>query len=205
ECSRRVPARHHRHHAGLEGGRRPARRDRDPVGTAMDLSRNPGIQGWPSGVDAENQSSSGDVERQKIKQLAQEFEALLMTQMLREMRRTTMFDDENRGFGSETMTDTVDVELGSALSRAGGFGLADVLLRAFDRRDHGAPVPPTADDLKTAPAAERDVVAPAMPEAAPEIAKADAGPAPSSESAALPGHITSPFGWGSDPFTGKAR
>ena len=59
-------------------------------------------------------SKRTDADRQEIKRLAQQFEAMLMTQMLREMRRrcsTTRKTKEN-GFGAEAMTDTADVELG---------------------------------------------------------------------------------------------
>src|SRR5580765_5922053 len=48
-------------------------------------------------------SKRTDADRQEIKRLAQQFEAMLMTQMLREMRRS-MLDDEDakeNGFGAE--------------------------------------------------------------------------------------------------------
>ena len=44
-----------------------------------------------------------EAERQQVRQLAQEFEALLMTQMLRDMRRSLVdSDEEGTGFGSDT-------------------------------------------------------------------------------------------------------
>src|SRR5262249_3361677 len=74
-------------------------------------------------------------EREKVRQLAREFESMLITQMLRDMRRSMLSDDEEpQGLGAETMTDTIDAELGSSLGRAGGIGLAAVLLKAFDRQ-----------------------------------------------------------------------
>ena len=62
-----------------------------------------------------------------------------MTQMLREMRRSMLDDDEAKenGFGAEAMTDTADVELGAALSRTGGIGLTESLLKVFERQITG--------------------------------------------------------------------
>src|SRR5215467_13827238 len=81
-----------------------------------------------------------EADREEIKRLAQQFEAMLMTQMLREMRKSLLADDEEEkqnGFGLETMTDAADVELGSALSRTGGIGLTSSLLKAFERQIAG--------------------------------------------------------------------
>ena len=57
-----------------------------------------------------------------LKETAQQFEAILMTQVLREMRRAMVDEDEGTsdGFGAGPLLDTANVELGSALSRAGG-------------------------------------------------------------------------------------
>src|SRR6476660_1407778 len=84
-------------------------------------------------------SKRTDADRQEIKRLAQQFEAMLMTQMLREMRRSMLDDEEAKenGFGAEAMTDTADVELGAALSRSGGIGLTDGLLKVFERQITG--------------------------------------------------------------------
>jgi murein DD-endopeptidase MepM/ murein hydrolase activator NlpD len=138
-------------------------------------------------------SPSTDAERQRVKQLAQEFEALLMTQMLREMRRSMLSEDESKnGFGNETMTDTIDIELGRALSRAGGFGLSGVLFKAIDRGlGTGAQQPspgPAPGDATPAPAA-----APA----------GDPGSADETNDLKVPdGRVSSAFGWRQDPFTG---
>ena len=74
--------------------------------------------------------------REKVKQLAQEFESLLMGQMLKEMRKSMLSEDENQepGFGAANMTEMMDTALGAALTKAGGFGLADVMLRGIDRQ-----------------------------------------------------------------------
>src|SRR5262245_48359508 len=92
-------------------------------------------------------SKRTEADRQEIKRLAQQFEAMLMTQMLREMRRSMLDDEEQKetGFGAEAMTDIADVELASALSRAGGIGLTESLLKVFERQITGAGRPDEAD------------------------------------------------------------
>jgi murein DD-endopeptidase MepM/ murein hydrolase activator NlpD len=74
-----------------------------------------------------------------VRQLAHEFEGMLLLQMLRQMRRTTHVgggEEESAGFqaGDDTMTDTMDAELARQLSLAGGVGLADVIVDAFRAR-----------------------------------------------------------------------
>src|SRR3954454_22297487 len=76
-----------------------------------------------------------NAERQQITRLAQEFEAMLTTQMLREMRRSMLDDeDEQSGLGAGPLADTADVEFGRALSRMGGVGLTQGLLDTFERQ-----------------------------------------------------------------------
>src|SRR5260221_12135974 len=139
---------------------------------------------------------SGDTtaaERHQVVRLAQEFEALLMTQMLREMRRSMVSDDEQRGLGAAPLSDTADVEFGRALSRAGGVGLADVVLRAFERQLAGTPAarggPPATGAEGGAPAATLRGSMPAAsgPATAPSGAIGDL-PAP------RPGPVNSPYG-----------
>jgi murein DD-endopeptidase MepM/ murein hydrolase activator NlpD len=129
-------------------------------------------------------------EREKVTQFAHDFEALLMTQMLKEMRRSMLTDeDDDPGYGAATMTDTIDSELGTALSRSGGVGIAAVLMRALDRQP-GIGAPPSA--------AVSVQAAPALPPAAP------APPSPVDVTAPA-GVVTSGFGWRADPITGQTR
>jgi len=90
--------------------------------------------------------------RAEIKRVAQEFEAMLMTQMLREMRRAMIDESESDGFGSNGLTETADVEFGRALSLQGGFGLAEQLLRSFESQIMGtdAAESPDAKSVKKA-------------------------------------------------------
>lgn len=128
-------------------------------------------------------------ERAQIVTLAQEFEAYLLLQMLRQMRQSVLADEQEGGLGTSAMTDTVDLELGRSLSQTGGFGLARSLVGTLDRQ------------LGTEASAGPDAVP--APTPTPQ-------PAPSMQDmsgAQLPLHsvVTSPFGWRHDPLDGSMR
>jgi murein DD-endopeptidase MepM/ murein hydrolase activator NlpD len=120
-----------------------------------------------------------------------------MTQMLREMRRSMLDDgqeEKENGFGVETMTDTADAELGSALSRAGGIGLTSNLLKVFERQIAGASqsIEPSAAVNASATSAQPEVVESAISK-----------PLQVSDVTA-PARVSSRFGWRQDPLTGEA-
>src|SRR6059036_1822854 len=82
-----------------------------------------------------------DAERARVKDLAQQFESMLISQMLREMRRGMLSDDEQeQGLGAGTFIDQMDSQLGLALSRSGGLGLSEMLRRSIDSRMGVAPI-----------------------------------------------------------------
>ncbi len=69
-------------------------------------------------------------ERAQVAQLAQEFEAMLMLQMIRGMRQSMLDEESSEGdvfggetFGGSTLNDTFDTELTRHLAHAGGVGL----------------------------------------------------------------------------------
>lgn len=76
-------------------------------------------------------------ERDRLMRVAQEFESMLMLQMLKEMRKSGSWDDEDdkesSGFGAQTMFDTIDQELAGHLARAQGLGLGKQLLEALEK------------------------------------------------------------------------
>jgi murein DD-endopeptidase MepM/ murein hydrolase activator NlpD len=138
-------------------------------------------------------SKRTQADREEIKRLAQQFEAMLMTQMLREMRRSLLDDDEEgkqNGLGVQTMTDTADVELGSALSRTGGIGLTNSLLKAFERQITGQ----QGDDPSAgvSPAGNSTGI-PVLSTSAPALLSDVTSAAP----------VSSRFGWRQDPLTGE--
>ena len=76
-------------------------------------------------------------ERERLKQIAAEFESMLLVQMLKDMRKAGTWTDgeeERDSLGAESMFETIDVELASHLARAKGLGLQDQLLKAFESR-----------------------------------------------------------------------
>jgi murein DD-endopeptidase MepM/ murein hydrolase activator NlpD len=152
----------------------------------------------PKPADASRTAS----ERQMIVELAQEFESMMLLQMLKQMRQA-MADDETRedGLSASTMLDTVDSELARQLSRAGGFGLARMMIPAIAQRDVPPELPAEAasDHLPGRPAAsERPAVqpAPSLPVADTEAMRLDLG---------ATARVTSAFGWRTDPLTATQR
>jgi murein DD-endopeptidase MepM/ murein hydrolase activator NlpD len=140
----------------------------------------------PSGAVPASAAPAPDRHAQVV-QLAREFESMLMTQMLRDLRRTMLSDESSSdGLGSGAWSDTTDVELGRALTQAGGLGLTNSLLHSLERQtvgDSGGNV----NEPVAAPAE------PVTPDAAPEVQ-------------ALPsGRVTSAFGWRRDPLTQMPR
>ena len=98
------------------------------------------------------------LERMKTVELAHEFEASMLLQMLRQMRQSIKDDSEDTkepGLSSDAMMDTVDTELARQLSRSGGLGLADMMAKAISRQTSQGS---TAEDAAGA--------APALPAAA---------------------------------------
>ena len=170
-----------------------------------------------SAAAAQDGTPASNDDRQKLLRIAQEFESMLLVQVLRDMRKAGRWEDEEEGehsgFGAETLFETVDVELASHLSRAQGLGLSTQLLAAFDRMQNGSPTAEAIRNIRLQP--DHAVVAPALPalpappEAPstvvpetvfPSISNADAADVP-----AVDGAVTSHFGWRRDPFTGRAK
>lgn len=73
-------------------------------------------------------------ELEKLKSLAAQFEAVLMGQMLREMRSSMFEDDDASGFGGGPLADSMYAELSQVLGRAGGFGLSQAMQEALSRQ-----------------------------------------------------------------------
>jgi murein DD-endopeptidase MepM/ murein hydrolase activator NlpD len=144
-------------------------------------------------------------ERLQVLALVEQFEGMLLTEMLRDIRAG---DEEDGGFGlgSSTMTDVMQGEFGLALSRAGGLGLGGMLARALDR-GHGieggqSPFKP-GPDWGLSPA----VPSAALPSPGFDRAAEHRPMAPSDPVDVVGGGVpvTSEFGWRRDPFTGQTR
>ncbi len=105
----------------------------------------------PSGAAEPLETSTSAVERQKLAQLAAEFESMLVLEMIKTMRQS-MLDPEaaDDGLGADTFTSTIDTELARSLSTQGGFGLQQYILGAWDRQ-RGTDV--STQDARPAPGA----------------------------------------------------
>lgn len=138
-------------------------------------------------------------ERDEIVRLGREFEAMLLTQMLREMRRSMIDADEDEtGFGGATLTDVGDVEFARALSAQGGIGLGDALVRAFEQQLGSTPAPAATVPAGSGAPVALDVAA---------VARAAEPSAAHSHLERVAGHtpVSSQFGWRDDPLNGARR
>jgi murein DD-endopeptidase MepM/ murein hydrolase activator NlpD len=130
-------------------------------------------------------------EGQRLARVAGEFESMLLLQMLREMRKSGSWkdeDEEKSGFGAETLFDTLDMELASYITKSqGGFGLEKSLIRQV-----------------TGGAAGENAVPARLPSMDLPMA---ADPSPFTNRSAAVDPLadrveTSGFGWRRDPFSG---
>jgi murein DD-endopeptidase MepM/ murein hydrolase activator NlpD len=162
------------------------------------------IDSLPGGLSldrtaATGRGASGQPTPQKIAELSQEFESMLVLQMIKQMRQSMLPDDEEQGssgFGAETMTETIDLELARHLSRQGGIGLANVLQDAIARQT-GAPA-----SAPVSPAGTSPPPAAAQPDLLGAVTGKIVNPAVTLPLAAP---ISSPYGWRIDPLDGARR
>ncbi len=148
-----------------------------------------------------------EAERAKVAELSQQFEAMLMLQMVQQMRRSLLDESEQpEGFGGTTMQETFDGEFSRYLAESGGVGLAGFMTRTLDGRAAGAASPAGAMAGPASFALPAGSV-PAASGAAGVLGgrSADMVDAPTSVDLPLATPVTSAFGWRADPFTGESR
>jgi murein DD-endopeptidase MepM/ murein hydrolase activator NlpD len=142
------------------------------------------------GAGEPTRAGSSEADRAQVRALAVQFESMLLSQMLREMRES-MAEDDTEGLGAPMMADQMNSELGLALSKSGGIGLTNFLLQALQRDDQ-PPFAAASDTHGGEPAL--------MP-----LASAVTVPAVLAGSPVDPSVISSDYGWRSDPIDGRAR
>lgn len=166
-------------------------------------------------------AGASDAERRSIREVAQEFESLLLLQMITQMRRTFLEEQsDDQGFGGQTMTETIDAELARSLARQGGFGLAASLEQGLTRAAAGSAAGSPAVEPSTTPVATPTRTSASAPPAArlgltegPAAGTPTAGAGEAIEgdirsldlAMPLPDHVSSAFGWRHDPFHGARR
>ena len=104
------------------------------------MSPGPSVKALDGASAAPEQKAGADAKR--LARVAGEFESMLLLQMLREMRKSGSWKDEDEdkdGYGAETLFDTLDMELASYLTRAQGFGLEKSLVKQMTGRDESVP------------------------------------------------------------------
>jgi murein DD-endopeptidase MepM/ murein hydrolase activator NlpD len=146
----------------------------------------------------------GAPDREQVAKLAEQFESMLLVQMLRDMRESGKWDDETTegGLGAENYFQTLDVELAAYISKAKGFGLADELLSSIEKTAGVATAKPAAG--VAAPSIDAGGVSATAHQAAHGAQPAEGAGGPL-RFAVAPGSITSSYGWRQDPFSGQAR
>jgi len=149
-------------------------------------------------------------ERAKVAELSQQFEAMLMLQMVQQMRKSLLDESEEpEGFGGSTMQETFDSEFSRFLAQSGGVGLGDLMARTLDARARTATPDPAAAAAHPA-AYDLHTTAPGLLLGA-SAAGAGGGRStdrvdvPASVDLPLSTPVTSAYGWRSDPFTGEAK
>ncbi|HVT46350.1 MAG TPA: peptidoglycan DD-metalloendopeptidase family protein [Vicinamibacterales bacterium] len=88
------------------------------------------LVGTTPDVSATGVSGGGKPTAEQIRTLAAQFESMLLSQMLREMRSSMLDEDEDQasGFGDGPLSDAMTSQLGIALAQAGGIGLANAIV-----------------------------------------------------------------------------
>ena len=140
-------------------------------------------------------------ERRSVEQVAEEFEAMLLSQMLRQLKDTLAASEEQDedgglGLGDQTMAETIDVELARQLSKAGGIGLAAELKKSMMRTMTPGTAAP-AQPGSTGTESPSGLVVNPTPVSGLGGAQPLRIPLSNNESSA--------FGWRADPFTGARR
>jgi len=96
-------------------------------------------------------AAPSNAERDKLKQIAAEFESMLLVQVLKDMRQAGSWEEEGGGgetLGAESLFEALDVELASHLAKVKGLGLGRQLEDAFDRL-HPASSQPSAPEMRS--------------------------------------------------------
>ena len=159
----------------------------DPTQTLATLNGT----GSPTSLEAKKPEAPSP---EQMKVLAAQFEAMLMSQMLKSMQSAMFGDDEDDSMGCAKgpLGDALYSDLAGALSRQGGFGLADSLVSPLLRQSSPEDLQPmfgaaaNIGPLTTAFSLEEDTAKPF-----------------SLASPVALGPISSAFGWRQDPL-GKA-
>ncbi len=181
--------------------------------TAIDLPA-PGADRLSS---LDRTAATPGAEREKLADLAAQFESMLMLEMIKQMRRSLLDEgSEGEGLGNETYSSTIDSELATHLAKAGGMGLTPMLVDAWDRRSAPAVAPGSAavgTVADTASGASSGSVALLTPASSVVSAGRQVAPTPTDDrdiagtaiSLDMQARVSSAYGWRTDPFRGTQK
>lgn len=149
-------------------------------------------------------------DRAELKKAAQEMESFFLYMMLKSMRKTIqksdVFGDRKK---EDTYTEMMDMEITKELARAGGIGLAPVILAGLDPALRGAGGRPRGEG---APEKKEGYPLPPRPAEKPDVPPAGKplpeGPGEAREffwRRPVEGRVSSRFGYRDDPMEGTRR
>ena len=145
----------------------------------------------------------------RTQEIAQEFEALVIHQMLRQIRREGAWNDTDGAPFGTRLVEMIDVELARQLAMGGGLGLTDVLLPAL--ASSGQELADTISYNTSVARAATVEPLPGLPDPPERLAvtqRLEAGVPDATKDSMLEKArevVTSPFGWRQDPLVGDAR
>ena len=87
------------------------------------------------GAGAATPQTQKNEKREQLKAAAQQFEAVFLRQMIGSMRQASLAKDDllSGGQAAEQFRDMSDAKLADSMSQKGSFGIAELLLKQFDK------------------------------------------------------------------------
>jgi peptidoglycan hydrolase FlgJ len=107
-----------------------------PAGTSMAIGRQkPASLGALKNASDIGNLSSKSADAEGLRKAAKEFEAVFMSQLLKQMRSTVHKEEMfNGGAGEEIFTEMLDEEFAQKMSAGQGAGIADMIYRQLSRQ-----------------------------------------------------------------------
>lgn len=82
-------------------------------------------------------NAAANARREQLRAAAQQFEAIFLRQMIGSIRQAKLSDDAFGSQSTEQFTEMSDARLADQMASKGQFGVADLLMKQFERRVGG--------------------------------------------------------------------
>lgn len=148
---------------------------------------------------AAGDSGRTETDGAQVRALAEQFESMLLAQMLKEMKQAMSPDAEDQGLGGQMIGDTIGTELAQALGQTHSLGLSALMQKVFESRVAASDAA-HAGHTHSTETVERSPHAAAAP-----AAITDASVAPKAAGYSSAAVVTSQFGWRTDPLNGAHK